>query len=464
MPVNTPQCDGGKSTQSPPGLRSGFSSGTAATAAAVAALRCLISGASADTIAVRLPSGVYLAVPVARCTVHDGTAWASVIKDGGDDPDVTNGAEIRAGVTLWGHPDSKPAQELKRREIVLLAGRGIGTVTKPGLPALPGEPAINPVPRQMLAENITLELLRSVKSEFEEALRKTSSPGQRRQAQGGISGEVEAAAGKSALRLPLHEAANDSRVFDPPHDFSIMVEIEAPKGEELARRTLNPRLGIIGGISILGTTGLVRPFSHEAYEQTIQAALSVAASNRCDTAVLSTGGKSERFARQRFPELPSEAFVQIADFFSFAVRESVRLGFAGIIHSIFFGKAVKMAMGHPYTHAHSAPMDLEFLALLARSLGHDDELCAKLAVANTARHALDIIADRGSRDIIESVARKAAEQSASLAGGASRIRLLLFDYDGKLLAEAKAAGSEERGEGSGKNRVPDLSKRHEELP
>jgi cobalt-precorrin-5B (C1)-methyltransferase len=443
MPVSTPECGGGKSAQSPPGLRSGFSSGTAATAAAVAALRRLISGASADTIAVRLPSGVYLAVPVARCTVHDGTAWASVIKDGGDDPDVTNGAEIRAGVTLWGHPDRGPAApELDRREIVLLAGRGIGTVTKPGLPALPGEPAINPVPRQMLAENITLELLRSVSSEFEEALRKTGAPAQRRQVQGTIGGEAEA--GKSALRLPLHEAANDSRVFNPPHGFSVMVEIEAPRGEELARRTLNPRLGIIGGISILGTTGLVRPFSHEAYEQTIQAALSVAASNRCDTVVLSTGGKSERFARDRFPELAPEAFVQIADFFSFAVRESVRLGFAGIIHSIFFGKAVKMAMGHPYTHAHAAPMDLEFLALLARSLGHDDELCAKLAVANTARHGLDIIADKGAGDIVEAVARKAAEQSRRLAGGASRIRLLLFDYDGRLLGDVKEAGSEER--------------------
>ena len=141
-------------------------------------------------------------------------------------------------------------------------------------------------------------------------------------------------------------------------DLSILVEIEVPKGEELAKHTLNPRLGILGGISILGTTGIVKPFSNEAYEQTIQAALSVAASSACGTVVLSTGGKSERFARDLFKELPPEAFVQVADFFSFAVREARRFGFTRIIHSLFFGKAIKMAQGtslytRPFSAAHT---------------------------------------------------------------------------------------------------------------
>ncbi len=458
MPDNTPKC-GGESTHSPPALRSGFSSGTAATAAAIAALRRLITGTSADAVAVRLPSGVYLAVPVALCNVYEGTACASVIKDGGDDPDVTNGAEIRARVGVFRHTRGNISREgVDLPDIVVFAGRGIGMVTKPGLPALPGEPAINPVPRQMLSENITLELLRSDKFELEEFLRKVSDP-----VEGVDPGDPfhwtreespeRQAPQRPALHLPLYGAANEvggrksedvasncklQRLLSLTDKLSIMIEIEAPKGEELARRTLNPRLGITGGISILGTTGLVRPFSHEAYEQTIQAAFSVAASNCCsDTVVLSTGGKSERFAKERFPELPPEAFVQIADFFSFAVREAVKLGFSRIIHSIFFGKAVKMALGHPYTHAHAAPMDLELLAALARSLGHDDDHCVKLASANTARHALDIIADKGSYDIVEAIARKAVEQSSRLAGGASRIRLLLFDYDGNLLADVK---------------------------
>jgi cobalt-precorrin-5B (C1)-methyltransferase len=220
-----------------------------------------------------------------------------------------------------------------------------------------------------------------------------------------------------------------------------MVEIEVPRGEELSRHTLNPRLGITGGISILGTTGIVKPFSNEAYEQTILAAISVAASNGCDTMVLSTGGKSERSAMELLPELPLEAFVQIGDFFSFAVRKSRVFGFSRIIHSVFFGKAIKMARGHPYTHAHSVPLDLDLPAGIARRLGHDETHCRELASANTARHALDIIAGKGSYDILESVARMAAAQSARIAGEGVQIRLLLFDYAGRLLADVERGTS-----------------------
>jgi len=225
--------------------------------------------------------------------------------------------------------------------------------------------------------------------------------------------------------------------FRPANNFAGRIEIEVPRGEELSRYTLNTRLGILGGISILGVTGLVKPFSNEAYEQTIQAAISVAASNDCGAVVLSTGGKSERFAMGLLPELPHEAFVQIADFFSFAVRKARLYGFSRIIHSIFFGKAIKMAQGHPYTHAHSVPLDLDFLAGIAHSLGHDAAHCRELASANTARHALEIIAAKGSYNVLESVAQRAALQSARLAGGGAAIRLFLFDYNGRLLADVK---------------------------
>ncbi|MGC8490181.1 MAG: cobalt-precorrin-5B (C(1))-methyltransferase CbiD [Syntrophobacteraceae bacterium] len=411
---------GGGSTHRPPALRSGFSTGTAASAAAMAALRLLLTGTTAEAMAVRLPSGVYLGVPVAGGSLEDGTGCARVIKDGGDDPDVTNGAEIRARVTIFCDTSQDSA---KAPELVVFAGTGIGTVTKPGLPALPGEPAINPGPRQMISENITLEILRSDRSALVPLLQKAPPRGWD-------------GTGKPALRLPLCTAQAPFLPLNLPDGFTIAIEIEAPKGEELARHTLNPRLGVLGGISILGTTGLVRPFSHEAYEETIQAAFSVAASNsRSDCVVLSTGGKSERFSRQMLPELAPEAFVQIADFFRFAVLEAVKFGFSRIIHSVFFGKAVKMALGHPYTHAHAAPLDLEFLASTARELGRDANTCAKLAAANTARHALDILAEGGSCDVVASIARKAAEESARLTGGACRIRLLLFDYDGNLLAD-----------------------------
>ncbi|MGC9196412.1 MAG: cobalt-precorrin-5B (C(1))-methyltransferase CbiD [Syntrophobacteraceae bacterium] len=434
-------CNSKKSeTESPrgrPALRTGFSSGTAAAAAAVAALRYLISGTSARAIAVKLPSGLYLGVPVETCSLRDCVASAFVIKDGGDDPDVTNGAQIIAKVALLRNdPEKMCGKNPQPPQIILCAGKGIGTVTKPGLPALPGEPAINPTPRQMISENISLELLRLATFELEGLQDKACD----------VS-DTSLCAEKAALRLPLNANAKAKTVLGPAGTFSLLIEIEAPRGEELAKRTLNPRLGITGGLSILGTTGIVRPFSHEAYEQTIHAAFSVASSTCAKTVVLSTGGKSEKLARQRFPELGPEAFVQIADFFSFAVREAVMLGFSRIIHSVFFGKAVKMALGYPYTHAHAAPMDLQFLAATARSLGHKEQLCQRLSLANTARHGLDIIAEDGSFDIVEKIARTAVEQSVRVADEASRaavasqsapirIRLLLFDYDGNLLAEA----------------------------
>ena len=152
-------------------LRCGFSSGTAAAAAAKAALRLLITGVCADAVAVRLPSGVYLGVPVAWSSMQGGTACASVIKDGGDDPDITNGAEIRATVSILRHgPEQAGQAERDRPKILLIAGKGVGLVTKPGLPVAPGEPAINPVPRQMLSENITLELMRSENFDLEPLL------------------------------------------------------------------------------------------------------------------------------------------------------------------------------------------------------------------------------------------------------------------------------------------------------
>jgi cobalt-precorrin-5B (C1)-methyltransferase len=418
---------GNKSGRKRQRLRCGFSTGTAAAAAAKAALRHLITGACADAVAVRLPSGVYLAVPVAWSSLEGKAACASVIKDAGDDPDITNGAEIKARVSILPHgPDSLPhnADMCGCPGILVAAGKGVGLVTKPGLPVAPGEPAINPVPRQMLSENITLELLLSENLHLEPLFANSSDPSL-----------LAAFADKPALHLPFYAEEGLEGVLELADDFSILVEIEVPGGEELARHTLNPRLGILGGISILGTTGIVRPFSNEAYEQTIQAALSVAASSACGAVVLSTGGKSERFARDSFQQLPPEAFVQIADFFSFTVTEARRLGFTRIIHSLFFGKAIKMAQGHPYTHAHSVPLELDFLAGIAHSLGHDDAHCRELSSANTARHALEIIAAKGSHSILESVAQRAAAQSALIAGEGTRIRLLLFDYDGRLLAD-----------------------------
>ncbi len=388
-------------------LRCGFSTGTAAVAAAMAALRGIMTGTAPRSIAVRLPSGIYLPVAIAESSVEAGAARVSVIKDGGDDPDITHRAAIGVRVRVL------PAASGVAGGVRLVAGPGVGVVTRRGLPVPPGEPAINPVPRRMFADNLCREL---EESGVQAVLQKTS-------------GTRENGGRPSAFVA-----------FDPPcvrEAAGVVVEVtvEVPKGEELAVHTLNPRLGIVGGISILGTTGIVKPFSNEAYEETIRAALSVAASGGCGTVVLSTGGKSERFAMEVLPDLQAEAFVQVADFFAFAVREARRFGFRRIVHSVFFGKAVKMAQGMEYTHARSGPLDVELLAQIARDRGREDTLCRELASANTARHALEIIEEHGASEIVAAVAAMAVERSVRVAGGDADVRLLLFGYGGGLLAD-----------------------------
>jgi cobalt-precorrin-5B (C1)-methyltransferase len=235
----------------------------------------------------------------------------------------------------------------------------------------------------------------------------------------------------SAVFLPFHRNAAHLK------GICLEVEIGVPKGAELAVHTLNPRLGIIGGISILGTTGIVKPFSHEAYEETIQVGFKVAASNGCEQVVLSTGGKSEKFARGLLGDWPEVAFVQIADFFAFAVREARTTGFTGIVHSAFFGKVLKMAQGHAYTHAHRTPLELRPLADLAGELGYAGPFTEELAGANTARQALGLLQARPAEDVIQAVARQGLAQSLNIAENRLAVRLFLFDYDGSLLADVK---------------------------
>jgi cobalt-precorrin-5B (C1)-methyltransferase len=419
-------------------LRTGFSTGTAMTAAAMAALRCLLTGRAPWVVAVRLPAGYFMPVSIASCsTSTDGQAVvARVIKDGGDDPDVTHKAELRARVRFVSSnvpgtgASSKDHREAtcqalasgKTPGICLIGGEGVGVVTKPGLPVGIGEPAVNPVPRQMLSRNLAEELLRLCsKNSLDTGSRRY---GESMESKPGAEGEPA----RPRVFIPMEHEGIPSHLL-----LEVLIEVE--KGVELSRFTLNPRLGIVGGISILGTTGIVRPFSHKAYEETIQSALSVAASNGCDEVVLSTGGKSERYARKLLADRRPEAFVQVADFFGFAVEEACRAGFKKVVHSAFFGKVVKMAQGHRYTHAHEVALDLAPLAEIARETGYDGVLCRELAEANTARHALDLLLAHQATDVILTMARGALRESLRLAKGRMAVRLLLFDYDGTLLAD-----------------------------
>lgn len=389
-------------------LRKGFSSGTAVTAAAVGGLRLLVDPKSAGVkdfpVVVFLPFGIYFPVPVRpkRVDLSAGFAVTEVKKDGGDDPDITHGATFTVMLEIFPHNSARPG-------IYLKAGPGVGIVTREGLPVKVGEPAINPVPRQMLRDNIE-KFLSSLEDRQIEMLKSSMSKDK---------------------WIPQEE------VFIPflcgnSFPFSLLITVSVPRGEVLAKKTLNPRLGIEGGLSILGTTGLVIPYSHEAYQETIVAALKFARTNGLDTVVFSTGGKSEKLAQRQFPYLPDAAFVQIADFYRFALEKAQELGFSRVIHSVFFGKLIKMAMGFPYTHAHFSNLNFgEFLKKCDLKL--PEALANRIATANTARQVLDIIKEEKRHDMIEIAALWALKHSRAFAPGIKSLELVLFDYEGGVL-------------------------------
>jgi len=355
-------------------LRTGFSTGTAAAAAAAGALLALLDLPVPGTVEVSLPGGGSIAIPLHESGRRGDWGEARVIKQAGDDPDVTHGAEIGARV-CWLNSSSGEAA------IRLGGGEGVGRVTKPGLVVAVGEPAINPVPRQMICQ-----------------------------------------------ALDQHW----KRLF-PPQPLRLAVEIFVPRGEELARHTLNPRLGIIGGISILGTTGLVKPFSHQAYRATIAVSLRVAQAAGLPEIVLTTGGKSESYVRELLPNLPEDAFIQMADYVRFAVRLASRMGFKQITLAAFFGKALKIAQGLGHTHASQGTVDLQALARLTRTKTGNQELAMEVARANTARGALERLRAAGASGVVAPVGQRLLRTLRTFAGSGPRLAAIILDFCGQPL-------------------------------
>ena len=364
-------------------LRTGFTTGTASAAAAKAALLGIF-GPAPTRVRVSLPQGEALEVEVDRVErLTPQRVRATVIKDAGDDPDVTHRAEIQAEVELL----NGQGQE----EIEIAGGKGVGMATRPGLDLAVGGPAINSGPRMM------------IRSAVIEAWQEKGPKG----------------------RAPR-----------------VRVTIVVPEGERLAQRTLNPRLGIVGGISILGTTGLVKPFSHEAYLATIDSGLKVAAASGAREVVLTTGRRSEKQAMAKRPDLPEVAFIQMADFFLHAMEEASQLGFKEIGLVSFFGKAVKQAQAQPCTHAHKAPMDLKSLADWLEQAGARRKLVQAVAAANTARHALDEIRAAGRLDLVPEVGRRMLAVMRDFAGPEPVVWAVIMDNDGSPLFEGRLQGEE----------------------
>ena len=335
-------------------LRSGFTTGACAAAAAKAACQHLLSGEPVRSVSIPFPDGQHFTFAVHDCfALGVDQAQASVIKDAGDDPDVTNGAEISVHLTVKSVPDGPPLT------LSYAAGVGVGRVTKPGLAVAVGEPAINPGPRSM----------------------------------------IEAA---------LFEVLHDNQATGP---VAITVTISIPRGQELATKTLNERLGICGGLSILGTTGIVRPVSAEAWTATIEASMAVARECGCREIVLSTGRTSEK-AVQEVLHLPVEAFAMMGDYLHFSLSAASRYGFQKIHLAGMWAKVLKAAMAIPQTHVRHGALEVKEAAALLGRLAANQDLAASLESANTAREIYDRLLAQNRQELIHAVclaARRYAE-------------------------------------------------------
>ncbi|GFH63464.1 MAG: cobalt-precorrin-5B (C1)-methyltransferase [Candidatus Desulfovibrio kirbyi] len=374
-------------------LREGFTTGSAAAAAALAALRLLCEGRAPAQVDVSLPPGAAvgtLHLPIetcAPCPVPElakshsvpaaqagRVAHATVRKDGGDDPDVTHGALVSATVV----PDDKNFAVADNDFVRIEGGPGVGRVTLPGLPVAVGHAAINPGPLAQIRHTLA--------------------------------------------RYAADRASEGLRC--PP----VTVTISVPKGENLADRTLNPRLGIMGGISILGTHGTTRPFSHAAYKKTIQSAISVAFAANSATLCLCTGRRSEKLLQRRFPALAPQNFIQVADFVKFSLSAAGKLPFGRIVWGCFFGKLVKLMEGKASTHATASQLSLSRLAGLCGESRYADAVAACV----TAAQALDILlAQPEGVLIVKNAAAIAAATAGRFAGRV--IDLHLFHTDGREL-------------------------------
>ncbi|MEW6115921.1 MAG: cobalt-precorrin-5B (C(1))-methyltransferase CbiD [Nitrospirota bacterium] len=380
-------------------LRSGYTTGACAAAAAKAAtllvMRKALCTMSNDNslitdVEIPFPDGGRV-----RFAIHDSgsgsdgpSAWASVIKDAGDDPDVTNGAEIVATATFLHGPEKRRVL-LNAPSLLIKGGKGVGTVTKPGLSVAVGEPAINPVPKRM------------IEAAIKEALSEVSGfPGFR----------------ASAL--------------------DIEVTISVPKGEKLAKKTLNERLGIIGGISILGTTGIVRPVSSEAWTATITASMDVAKASGSEIVVLSAGRASER-AHMRKYHLPDEAYVMMGDYLEYSLLEAKKHDFKQVHLAAQWAKMIKIAMATPQTHVRHGALEIKkALAFLAKM---DTGLSRAAKEFNTARDIFDFVSSSPSKhksEIFAGVCAAAQRYSEGITGGIP-VTTCLVSYEGAIIGSSE---------------------------
>ena len=349
-------------------LRTGFTTGTASAACSKAAILAIINQKMIDSVEVTLPKGDSIPIKIQNCKFDKEKATCSVIKDGGDDPDVTHGAEIVVDVSLNSNSN----------QIEIDGGEGVGIVTKPGLGLEINKPAINPVPKKMISQNVS-EVAQNI-------LQKNG----------------------------------------------IKIVISVPKGKELALKTDNPRLGIVGGISILGTSGIVIPYSTASFAASVRQNLDVSLAMGNDTVVLPPGGRSEEFAK-KIVDLPEHSFVQMGDFSGYTIQQCAKKEIKKAYVAGFIGKLAKMAAGVKQTHVKGSKVDTNFLGELAKSCGASDAITEQIKNANTARHVQDIVIENKVEGFFDKVCSEVYKHMRNHSEEKVPIDVILFDFDGKIL-------------------------------
>ena len=353
-------------------LRTGYTTGTCAAAATKAALSTLVNKEKLSKVNVSLPKDKQITIDIAWIKQNDDrTVTAAVIKDGGDDPDVTNGVEICSTVSLLETAD----------KIVIDGGIGVGRVTKPGLGLEIGKAAINPTPLKMIYHAIE-EILSQEKKKS--------------------------------------------------HGLSVIISV--PEGQEIAKKTDNPRLGILGGISILGTTGIVIPYSTASFAASIRQSIDVSRAMRSDSVILTTGGRSEDFARAIYgTTIADHAYIQIGDFIGFGIKQCAIKEIKRAYVVGFIGKITKMAMGIKQTHVKGSHVDMNFLAEIASRCGADKELVKQIKGANTARHVSEMIDKYGLNSFYDNVCKEVHIHLTKYSHSQLKIKIILLDFDGKII-------------------------------
>ena len=352
-------------------LHSGLTTGTCATAAAIAATIRLTKGETPEEVPVLLPDGETIMVAVGY-----GKDYAYCIKEAGDDPDVTNGIEVRAKVIASDKHGltrtdfvcaEKEVRDGSRKSVAIYGGEGVGRFTLPGFDFPPGEAAINKAPREMIRKNLE------------------------------------------------------------PFGCPLQVTISVPNGEEIAKRTFNPRLGIEGGISIIGVSGIVKPFSEEAFIDSIRKCMEVAKASGSDRVVINSGGKSERFVKTLYPELPRQAFVEYGNYIGETLKIAHELNIPKVTLGVMLGKAVKLAAGHLDTHSRKTTMDLSFIQQMLQESG----ITIDISDITLARELWERIPSEQLQDFAEAVIRHCAEYCLPLLPNGS-LTILLIDDNGNI--------------------------------